>query len=166
MADKGLVIQVELFAILAKLNVTLIYVLILIPTYKFALGVFLLKNRQKRLLEAFNVEQRPGPPHEASQIAVQVLKVVGVLGLMFVLAIDGEIIELVHVLQKPEVIMQSLRLFLVLHDLADVEELHVNGMHVHVFSLVLLQTEVWLFKWCLEDVGPVVLNSIFRNHLP
>ena len=84
---------------------------------------------------------------------------------MLVLAVDGEIIELVHVLQEPQVVMQSLRLLLVLHDLADVEELHVNRMHVHVLPLVLLQTEVGLLEGRLEDIRSVVFNRVLWNDL-
>jgi hypothetical protein len=84
---------------------------------------------------------------------------------MLELLVDGEIIKLVHVLEKPQVVVQALRLFGILHHLADVQKLHVNSMHVHVLALALLQTELRLFERRLEHICSVVLNSILGNNL-
>lgn len=85
---------------------------------------------------------------------------------MLVLAVYGEIIELVHVLQEPKIIMQSLGLLLVLHDLANVEELHVNRVHVYIFPLAFLKTEIWFLEGRLKDISSVILNRILRDYLP
>ena len=70
MADKGLIVQVKLLAILAKLDVALIYVLILVPAHQLALCVLLLKTRQEGLLKSLYIEQRPRSSHKSCEIAV------------------------------------------------------------------------------------------------
>ena len=84
---------------------------------------------------------------------------------MLELLIDGKIIELVHILQKPQIVMESLGVLGIIHDLTNVEKLHVYGMHVHILTLVLLQTEIRLPEGRLENIVSVVFHSIFGNHL-
>lgn len=61
------------------------------------------------------------------------------------LLVEGEVIEFVKVLQKPQVIMK-LHSLLVLQGLAQVDELQVYLMHVHVLSLALLGRKLRLLK--------------------
>ena len=84
---------------------------------------------------------------------------------MLELLINWEIIEFVHILQEPQVVMETLGVFGVVHDFANVEELHVDGMHVDILALVLLQTEIGLFEGRFEHIGAVVFHGIFGNNL-
>lgn len=107
-----------------------------------------------------DVEERPGPPDEGSEVAVDGLQVGEILGLVLELLLQGEVVELVEVLEEPEVVVQPLGLLILLHDLADVEELEVDRVHIHVLALVLLRTEVGLLEGRLEDVASIVLHCV------
>jgi hypothetical protein len=61
--------------------------------------------------------------------------------------------------------MESLGVLGIIHDLTNVEKLHVYGMHVHILTLVLLQTEIRLPEGRLEHIVSVVFHGIFGNHL-
>ena len=65
-------------------------------------------------------------------------------------------------MQEPEVVVKPLTLLVLLHHLANVEELEVYRVHVHVLALVLLRAEVWLPKRRLEHVASIVLDSVPR----
>lgn len=61
--------------------------------------------------------------------------------------------------------MQALGLLMVLHHFADVQKLQVDGVHIHIFALVFLETELRLPEGGFKDVVSIVLHSIFSNHL-
>lgn len=83
---------------------------------------------------------------------------------MFEFFIDGEIIKFINMLQKPKIIVESGYLLVLLHDLAQVEIIDINSMHVHVLPFVLLYTKIRLFKWCLENIVSVVFYSVLLYH--
>ena len=78
---------------------------------------------------------------------------------------DGELVELVHILQKPKIVMQPGSLLAFFHHFAQVQILHVDGMHIHVLSFALLQTEFRLRKRGLENIIAIVAHSIAGLHL-
>jgi hypothetical protein len=78
------------------------------------------------------------------------------------LLLDREVIEFIQILEEPEVVVQPLALLTLLHDLADVQELEVDRVHVHVLALALLRTEVGLLEGRLEDVASIVLHRVSR----
>lgn len=84
---------------------------------------------------------------------------------MFELLVDWEIIELIHILQEPKIVMETLGVFGVVHDFANIEELHVDGMHVNILAFVLLQTEIGLFEGRFEHVRAIVFHGIFGSNL-
>lgn len=139
--------------------------LIIVPANQLPLWVLLLENGQNRFLKYLQIEQGSRPSDEIRKIGVQIIEVVGVLGLMLELLIDGEIIELVHILQEPQIVVESLWVFGVVHDFANVEELHVDGMHVDILALVLLQTEIGLSEGRSEHVRAIIFHVIFGNNL-
>jgi hypothetical protein len=163
-AHEGVVIEVELLAVLAVLDVVFVDVLVIVPPDDLPLRVSFLKGRPEGLLKLFEVEEGPGPADVLSEVLVEDVEVVGVLGLVLELLVDGEVVELVHILQEPQVVVQSLRLRVV-HHLADVQELQVDRMHVYVLPLVLLQTEIRLLEGRLEHVVSVVLHRVLGDHL-
>jgi hypothetical protein len=83
---------------------------------------------------------------------------------MLELLVDGEIIKFIHVLQKPQIVMQSLSLGII-HHLTDVQEFHVDCVHVHVLSLILLKTEVRFLERCFEDIVSIILHSVLGDQL-
>lgn len=74
--------------------------------------------------------------------------------------LDGKVIELIHVLEKPEVVMEPLSFLVLFHHLANIEKVKVNCVHINILALVLLQAEVRLLKWRPKHIVSVVLNSI------
>jgi hypothetical protein len=121
-AHEGIVIEVQLFAILAILDIILVDVLSIIPTDSFPLCVSLLKGRKEGFLKLLLIKKRSRPPYIISQVLVNRIEVGCVLGLMLELLVDGEIIKFIHILQEPQIIVQTLGLGIV-HHLADVQEL-------------------------------------------
>jgi hypothetical protein len=79
---------------------------------------------------------------------------------MFELAAEWKIVKFVHILQEPEVVMQTGGFLGVLHEFAEVEELHVDGVHVHILAFVLLHAELGFFEGCLEHIVAIVIHSI------
>lgn len=56
--------------------------------------------------------------------------------------------------------MEPCSLLLLLHNFADIQELHIVSMHVHVLSLVLLSAEIGFFEWWLESVRAKILYCV------
>lgn len=81
---------------------------------------------------------------------------------MLELLLDGEVIKFVQILEEPEVVMESLALLILLHHLANVEEIKINCVHVHILAFVLLRAKIRLLKRRLEHVAAIVLNSVPR----
>lgn len=98
MADECLVVDVESFAILAVFKTAFVDVLVIVPSYQFSLGVFLLEAGLERLFKALDIKQRSRPPHEIDEVVVKIAEIGCILGLMLELFVDGEIIKLIHIL--------------------------------------------------------------------
>ena len=60
--------------------------------------------------------------------------------------------------------MQPGTFFVILHYFANIQELHVNDVHVDIFAIVLLHAELGLFERGIENVGSIVLYSISREN--
>lgn len=112
---------------------------VLIPTDQPAFFVLGLEIPAKDLLHFADVVQRTVPLIETVEVVVENREVFCVLAEMFDLLVDEEIIEFVHVLQEPQVVMQAGGLATVLHQLADLQEVAVvDRVHVHVLASGLL----------------------------
>lgn len=75
----------------------------------------------------------------------------------------GKIVQLVHVLQEPQVIVQLGCLLAIAHCFAQVQILQVNRVQVHIFSFVLLWAELRLLErgheWHFSEVLHCVFNA-------
>ncbi len=86
--------------------------------------------------------------------------------LMFELFVDGKVIKLIHILQKPKIVMEfdcwTLIFISRIHVLAKIQKLVVDLMHIYESTFILLGTELWLFEWCHKNSFPKILECIFR----
>jgi hypothetical protein len=60
--------------------------------------------------------------------------------------------------------MKSRCLLRVLHQLAQVQKLYINYVHIHIFTLVFLHTKIRLLKRWPKYIQSIIIHRILRHH--